>query len=343
MNKNIKRLLKFVLFLAILIVLYFVLRKIGFSNIYSNLLAAEKIYLLLAFLSTLAAFLVWNLKWYLVTRQITKVNFWHLFLVSMAGSFVNTTTPGARVGGEPLKAYYLSRKYKLEKSKFFATAIADKAVNTIAFIVLSVLSILFVIFFVNISTKIKILLEIVLVVLFALAVAGIILKQKARLKREYLTIIARKIYYFPLFKALRKKFATYKHFERYVIKKLNNIVNVLKRTLQNRKVLSKDILLAFARWVFIYFASFFLFKSFGYDISFFAIVVVITLSIFVGSMMLVPGGMGFIETIMISLYIAFGIDSGVAATVAVIDRFIFYFYSLVIGGICLAYLSIKYK
>lgn len=343
MKKNIKRLLKIVVFIAVLAVLYFVLRKIGFSSIYSNLLAAEKTYLLLAFLSTLAAFLVWNLKWYFLTREITKVKFWHLFLVLMAGSFVNTTTPGARVGGEPLRAYYLSKKYKLEKSKFFATTIVDKAVNTTAFIALSVLSILFVILFVDISIRIKIILEAVLVLLLALVVAGVILRQKAKLKREYLTIIAKKIYYFSLFKALRKKFTTYNHFERYIIKKLNNVVNVLKKTLQKRDVVGKDLLLAFARWFFVYLTTFFLFKSFGYDISFTAIVVVVTLSIFIGSMSIAPGGIGFIETIMISLYLAFGIDSGISATVAVIDRFIFYFYSLVIGGICMAYLSLKYK
>jgi len=343
MNKNLKKLLNFLVFAVILTVLYFILRKIGFKNIYNNLLAAEKTYLILAFLCTLAGFFIWNLKWYFLTNKIKKVNFWYLFLTLMASSFVNTTTPGARVGGEPLRAFYLSKKYKTEKSKFFAGIIADKAVNSIAFIVLTVLSILFVILFVEVSVKIKIILEVALVVITALIIAGIILKQKAKLKKEYLTRIAKKIYYFSLFKTLREKFSTYKTFEAYILKKLNNVVNTLRKTLKDKKVISRDLVFSFARWGFIYLSTFFLFKAFGYDISFIAVVVVITLSIFVGSLSIVPGGMGFVETIMISLYLAFGITSGIAATVAVIDRFIFYFYSLVIGGICLVYLSIRYK
>lgn len=343
MKKNVKRALKVVLFLAIFVVLYFILRKIGFSSIYSNLLIADKKYIALAFLAGFASFLVWNLKWYLLVKEVTQAKFWHVFLVLMAGSFVNTTTPGARVGGEPLRAYYLSKKYKLEKSKFFATIITDKAVNTIAFGVLSIFSILFVILFVKVDVKIKIILEILLLILFILVVAGIILRHKMEFKRKYIEIMAKKIYYFPLFKAVRKRFATYKGFEGYIIKKVNNTVKVLKKTLKQKKMLVKDAGFAFLRWVFVYLGTFFLFKAFGYDISFIPIVVVVTLSIFVGSLMAVPGGMGFIETIMISLYLAFGISSGIAAAVAVIDRFIFYFYSLLVGGVCLAYLSMRYK
>ena len=96
-------------------------------------------------------------------------------------------------------------------------------------------------------------------------------------------------------------------------------------------------------WFFNYLGTFFLFKAFGYNISFIALIVVITLSILLGSLFPLPGGIGIIETIMISLYLSFGINSGIAATVAVIDRFIFYFFSLLIGGISLAYLNIKYK
>jgi len=343
MKKNFKRALKLLLFLAIVAVLYFILRKIGFSSIYSNLLIADKKYIALAFLSGFAAFFLWNLKWWLLVREVAQASFWRVFLILMAGSFVNTTTPGARVGGEPLRAYYLSRHYGLEKSKFFATTISDKAVNTLVFGILSMFSMLFVILFVKVDVKIRIALEAVLLILILLIVSGIILRQKVGFKREYVMAISKKIYYFSLFKALRKRFATYKGFERYIIKKINNMINVLKKTLKQKRVLAKDIALAFARWIFIYLGTYFLFKAFGYDISFTAIIIVVTLSIFIGSFMAVPGGMGFIETIMISLYLSFGIGSGVAATVAVIDRAIFYFYSLLVGGICLLYLSTRYK
>lgn len=343
MEKNLKKALKVLIFLAVFVVLYFILRKIGFANIYNNLLIADKKYLLLSFLSAFAVFLTWNFKWYLLVKEIVEVKFHQLFMILMASSFVNTTTPGARVGGEPLRAYYLSKQYKIEKAKFFATALIDKAINTIAFAVLSVFSILFVILFMDIDAKIRLFLEIMLVVLFLLIVTGIALRRKMVFKRKYITDILKKIYYFSLFKTVRKKFLSYKKFENYIIRKLNNVINTLKRILKQKKVFKKDLALAFVRWFFNYLATYFLFRAFGYDVSFIAVIIVVTLSILIGSMLVLPGGMGIIETIMISLYLSFGINPGVAATVAVIDRFIFYFYSLFIGGICLAYLNIRYK
>ena len=343
MGKNAKGALKILLFAVIIAVLYFMLKKIGFSNIYITLSIADKKFILLAFIAGFLAFLTWNLKWYLLVKEIAPVSFWKVFVVLMAGSFLNTITPGARVGGEPLRAFYLSKIYKKEKSKFFATTISDKAANTLAFLVMSILSMLFVITFVDIDTRIKAVLETLIVILFLVVAAGIVLRQKIVFKKTYAKLFAKKIYYFYLFKIIRKKFSTYKSFENYAIKKINNIIMVVGKTLKKKDVVRKDIALAFARWAFVYAATYFLFASLGYKISPLAVIVVVTLSVFVGSMMLVPGGMGFIEAIMISLYIAFGINSGVAATVAVIDRAIFYFYSLIAGGICFAYLSIRHK
>jgi len=343
MGKNTKRALKAAMLIAMLAVLFFILRKIGFSSIYSNLLSADKTYLLLSFLSALALFLAWNLKWKKLVDEVKPVKFWKLLPVLMAGSFVNTTTPGARVGGEPVRAYYLSKEHKIGKSRFFATTVVDKVSNSIVFAALSAASILFVVLFVKIDTSIKIILETVLAVMFLAVAAGILLRRRIKFKRKYIKKSLEGIYYFFLFNALRKKFNTYKKFEEYIIKKANSIINTTKKILTKTKLLNNSILLALTMWGFNYLGTFFLFKAFGYNANFLAVAIVVTLSILIGSIFALPGGIGLIETLMISLYLAFGINSSVAATVAVIDRFIFYFYSLFAGGICFAYLSIKHK
>jgi uncharacterized protein (TIRG00374 family) len=343
MRKSIKKVLKILSFVIVLIILYSILRGIGFINIYNTLKIADIKYIILTFLSAFAVFLIWNYKWYLLVKEVKKPKFLQIFPMLMAGSFINTTTPGAKVGGEPLRAYYLSKQYKLEKSKFFATTIVDRTINTIAFAALSIFSILFVILFMNIEIWIRTILEIILVLLLLAILGGFIIKQKVKFKRKYITTVLTKIYYFYLFKIIRKRFNTYKKFENYVIKKLENIINTFKKLIKKEKVFKKDLFLSFLMWFFNYLGTFFLFKALGYKISFLAIIIVVTLSVFIGSLFALPGGIGVIETIMISLYFSFGISSGVAATVAVMDRFIFYFYSLLIGGICLVYLNLKYK
>jgi uncharacterized protein (TIRG00374 family) len=341
MKKFIKITLKTLFFIIVLILLYLILRGVGFINIYNTLKITDIKYIILAFLSAFALFLTWNYKWYLLVKEVKKVNFLQILPILMAGSFINTTSPGARVGGEPLRAYYLSRQYKLEKSKSLVTAIVDKAINSIAFATLSIFSILFVILFIKVDVRIKIALEVILALIFLAILGGLVIKQKVKLKKEYITNILTKIYY--LFKIIRKRFDTYKKFENYVIKKLNNVIKTFKKLVKQKAVFKKDLLLSFLMWFFNYLGTYFLFLAFGFKISFLAIVIVITLSILLGSLFPLPGGMGIIETIMISLYLSFGISSGIAATVAVIDRFIFYFFSLLIGGISLIYLNLKYK
>jgi len=343
MKKSVKKILRIISFIAVLGILYSILRGIGFINIYNTLKAADIKYIIFSLLSAFALFLTWNYKWFLLVKEVKKAKFLQIFPILMAGSFINTTTPGAKVGGEPLRAYYLSRQYKFEKSKFFATTILDRAINSIAFAALSVFSILFVIVYIDIEVWIKTILEVILVLLFLTIIGGLVLRQKIKLEKRHITIILTKIYYFYLFKIIRKKFNTYKKFENYIIKKLDNIINTFKKLIKQEKVFKKDLLLSFGMWFFNYLGTFFIFKALGYNISFLAVIIVITLSMLVGSLFALPGGMGIIETIMISLYLSFGISSGIAATVAVIDRFIFYFYSILLGGICLIYLNIKHK
>ena len=343
MKKNIKRLIKSILFIIILVALLFILKQIGFQKIYNNLKIAKIHYLILAFSSTLILFLSWNLKWFLLVKEMSKAKFHHCLVILMAGSFINSTTPGARVGGEPLRAYYLSKTYNVEKSKFFATTVIDKVANTLAFTILSIFSILFVILFVDINLKIKIILEIILFFIVIFILAAIILKKKIIFRKRFFTKLLIAIYNFYLFKFIRKKFHSFKKFEQYFIEKIENIINTSKRLLYEKKTFKNSILISFCMWFFNYLGTYFLFKAFSYDISFIAIIIVVTLSLLLGSILVIPGGIGVIETIMISLYISFGINPSIAATVAVIDRFIFYFFSLFVGGICLVYLNLKYK
>jgi len=341
MNKINKIILKTLSVIFVIIILYFILRGIGFINIYNTVKKANILFIILSILSTLAFFLAWNYKWYVLVKEVKKPKFLGLFPILLAGSFINTITPGARVGGEPLRAYYLSKQYKKEKSKFFATTIVDKAINSLAFAAMSAFSILFVIIFVKIGVWVRFVLETALIILSIVIIGGLVLKQKIKITKKQIALVLTKIYYFYLFKLIRKKFTSYKKFENYMIKKLNNILKTSKK-LRTRKIFKKDLSLSFLMWFFNYLGTFFLFIALNHKINFIAIIVVVTLSTLLGSISPVPGGVGIIEAIMISLYLTFGINSGIAATVAVLDRLIYYFYSLLIGGISLFYLNTKY-
>lgn len=345
MKKHHKTIISIVLILASLVLLYFVLYGIGFRNIYETLLKAQPVYLVLAFISVFMMFVVWNLKWHLITKKVAKSSFVALFPMLFAGSFVNTITPGARVGGSPFRLYYLSRYAKQRKSVVFPTVAVDQATNAAVFYMLSVLAVLFVVLFFNIGYTAKIVLESFLVITFLIFISGLMLRKRIRLKILKLNInkALYKVYCFLPLKIFRKRFSTYEKFELYIIERLNDIMVAFKKLSKKDVLFKRDVFLSLLMWVFNYSGTYFVFRAFGHDISLFAVIVVVTLSIILGSLLFVPGGIGIIETVMITLYASFGISSGIAATVAVIDRFIYYFFSLIVGFLCFAYMQVKYK
>ncbi|MCK5234872.1 MAG: flippase-like domain-containing protein, partial [Candidatus Aenigmarchaeota archaeon] len=54
-----------------------------------------------------------------------------------------------------------------------------------------------------------------------------------------------------------------------------------------------------------------------------------------------PGGAGITEIVLISLYVAVGVDSHVAATVALIDRGAYYVTSFGLGYLATVYMKVK--
>ncbi len=61
----------------------------------------------------------------------------------MVGLAVNNITPSARGGGEPVRAYMLSKYTKTPMENAFATVIADRGLDTFPFVVLAILTIIF--------------------------------------------------------------------------------------------------------------------------------------------------------------------------------------------------------
>ena len=64
-------------------------------------------------------------------RHAPKVPFDRLFLIRMAGEAVNFTTPAAYLGGEPMKAYLLSR-YEVPLVEGLASVVTAKTIMTLA-------------------------------------------------------------------------------------------------------------------------------------------------------------------------------------------------------------------
>ena len=338
-----KKNLKFLLLPVTLLLLILIIHNIGFSNLYSTIVRANLGYLILAVALQASSILLRNLKWQIFVNGIKKAPFFSLLAMLLAGSFMDTSTPGPQVGGGPLKAYFLSKKIKVNKATCLSTVLVERITGVGALAFFGIGSMLFVLIFIqNVSLIVKILLEFVLVLIICVPIAGYILKEKYEGKSFKGKAIISRIYYFGPFSFLRRRFKTLQSFDDYIRLKLREFAQTFSKLSHDKKKVSVNVILAFVGWILIFASTYVLFFALGHHVSFFAIMIVISLSIFLSYFLFMPGGAGVTELLMISLYISFGISSTIAASVALLDRFIFYIFSLGFGYVSLIYLNSKY-
>jgi len=114
-----KKLVSFIITLVLLIILGAILKEVNFREVYTLITQVNLLYFALAVLVCFLSFLMWNIRWKYIFKGFFKGRFGFMFSVLFSGAFFNTVTPGAGIGGEPFKAYFLSKKYNKPKFKQF--------------------------------------------------------------------------------------------------------------------------------------------------------------------------------------------------------------------------------
>jgi uncharacterized protein (TIRG00374 family) len=334
--------LKLLAVLFVLALLYLVLHGIGFGRIVQALREAEPGAIWAAAMLNLAAFLLQAFRWQLLMPRQDRRSILVVFPIYIAGVFANLLTPGARVGGEPVRAWYMSRAFGGEKTRYLGTILADKFGNAVVFFVFLFLSLIFVMMFVPLAALVKAALFCVLLLVPTAVVSGFLLRGKFGLDSHTMERILSLIYQGRLMRSVRRRFPTYGHFEEYAIRKLNNVFDPIRRAAVSPKAVTKIVLLTCASWAVLYLAHYMLFQGLGAPISFLKVFIIVNISVFCGDVSVSPGGAGFMETAMIALCAAFGTDREKAAAVTLVSRGLFYLYGLGLGGVCMAVLSCIY-
>ena len=138
---------------------------IGVDNILSVFKLSPK-YLVLFLITSFLIMFLRVLKWkFIVESHNIKVPFLSLFMYRIAGFGVSFLTPSSHVGGEPLRAYLLT-KHNVKFTKAFGSVIIDKAIEltlngffTVIFVTFIVISYSF-----NIYLKLFLLLNLFLII-----------------------------------------------------------------------------------------------------------------------------------------------------------------------------------
>ena len=121
------------LFLAVgLVVLGGLIRHIGLSQVWEMVERVGFVASCIILIPLLVVYLLDAYGWSLTLGQWTRrVGFVRLFMVRMAGEAINVTTPTAMLGGEPMKAYLLTR-YEVPMVEGLASVVTAKTIMSLA-------------------------------------------------------------------------------------------------------------------------------------------------------------------------------------------------------------------
>ncbi len=81
-------------------------------------------------------------RWFrIIKRTKSKVNFWNIVKIEIIGIFFNAITPGAQAGGEPVRAYLLSKTERINGSKSVATIMVERLYDIIIYSIIMLVSV----------------------------------------------------------------------------------------------------------------------------------------------------------------------------------------------------------
>ena len=333
-----KKSIEAVIIIVTLMLLLFVLKDINFVQVYDALTHINLSYFYLALTCCVFSFVVWNVRWLDNISAIIKGNDWFLSIVFFAGFFVNAITPGAGTAGEPVRAYFLNKKYNKPISEILGCLLADKILNLLVFSFFVIFSISFLLIYTQIAPILRIILEIILGISVISFIASFIAFYK---KRKFKTTIVPHLLF--KLKFIRNKFKTQEKLKEYLDKRLNSSIDRFRSVILDKRKFILGIFIGAIYWILMYLSSYFLFISFGERIDLISVIIAVTIGYLIGDIAPVPGGIGFTEGTMFLIYSALGISAPIAALVTLLSRAMYLLISLLPGGLCLLYLRIKLK
>lgn len=293
---------------------FLIIRAIKIKEIIDVLSGASITIILIAVLLGFIIMLIWCAAWKISLENIHKVSYLKILPVLFAGAFGNVITPGARVGGFPLKAYYLNGIYHGSMSKYMGSSIYDAVVSFLSFLVFVVAAVLYALnrHYADINPFLILLGLVFLIILTVIVLWAYILNKNTKKRKKLRKLKNKSTLCEKISDSLSKCYSTF-------------LMNF------NLKTFLGSMLVHGAKWVVVILRNYCVFIALGWDIMFFDVFMIVCFTNFIAYISAIPGGVGITEFSMIKLYSLIGIPVGIATAVAIIDRAIYYFYAVFIG------------
>ncbi|MBI4812984.1 MAG: UPF0104 family protein [Methanobacterium sp.] len=313
---------------------------IGFNDILSTLEKAKWDWIALNFVLEAAIILIWTLRWKLILNVVdTAPKFRTLLMMLLASLFGNNVTPSA-AGGEPLRAYLLR---EVEGTPFeigFATSTADRVFEFLPFVLISIISALFLLSW-DIPPVTRIF--VIAMIIVSLFIFGILIYAGFRkeITQRIVISIAKSIY--PTALRLSKKDISFNEIREKIIFYINRFSTGFITALQDRNVFMVAFVLSFAMWGLDMLRMYVCFGALGVYPPVLALVIIYTIGILISLLPLLPGAWGIREATLIALFAVVGVSADVVMAASLIDRLASYVIPTILGALAALHYGRKVK
>jgi uncharacterized protein (TIRG00374 family) len=323
-------------FFAGIVLIFIFIHFVGYEEFITLIRKSNPLYLTLALLFQILNLFFEAYKWKPILESLKpNISIKNVFVATMIGIFFNNVTPGARTGGEPMKTFLISREEELSPIEtVFATVTVDRIVESLPFFALAVFSVMYVNLFYTVKWGIIVLLSLIIVAYIAvLLVASYICFNKnagEKVVFKVLTIVGK------FSKRIKK-------YEDLALSMVENFHSQFQLILKSRDNLYRSILASVIMWICWILRTYFVFLALGKPLNPVLVALVTTISLLMGLIPFLPGGLGIVEVTMSVLYAALKVGKNVALTATILDRILSFWFVLVFAGIISSYNLPKLK
>ena len=308
---------------------------VGLPNILSAMHKVNYFYLLLSAITYGFSLLAITLRWREITKEAKiKVSLKKLYLMTLSGVAFNNITPSSRMGGEPVRAYFLNQHSKTKMKESFATIVSSRIFDAIIFTLISIIVLSYSIINLKLPSFINLLLLLSLIssIIIIMLIVYVSVKPRAAKKMS--------LWFIKKFKRFSKTLQE-KGFEAKMNKEIEEYSRNVNKFLKTTKLWVNCSVFTLLVWVFDVTRMYFIFLGIGMHVNPAMLLMVLVLSGLAGAIPLFPGGIAVTESTMILVYNSFKIPLATAGLVTILDRLVYFWLFSVLGLIASYKLGIK--
>ena len=311
--------------IILLIMLYFV----GIEQVIGALKIANLSIIALAIVVQIFTYFLYTLRWQILNKIAgMDVGIKKLLPMVLVGLAVNNITPSGRGGGEPVRAYLLSKeKEEYSFDETLATVVADRALDTFPFVLLAAITIASMAMFFDFDLWLLIVMVLAVIAIVAILIVLIYMCINPNFGKRvdgWIIGLVRRFY---------KKDT--EELENSIHEAIFGFQNTMKMVISNKKGLAYSLTLSFVIWIFEIIRVYLVFLAFGANVNLIVIGEVFIVASLVGMIPLLPGGLGAVDGLMIIFYSAAGISASISAAATVIERLISFWMATIVGMVIL--------